>query len=117
MSESVTTNAELQAAAALIRRDFEWDNDAGAPTEDELFELLSNHIAWLIEHRLEWLLSLMYRMDIDEARVSAALHPLAAEPANIGLARLVLERQRQRAQTKRDYQPPKLDDDMADLAW
>jgi hypothetical protein len=113
----MTTGAELQAATALIRRDFEWEGESEPLTEEALFDLLANHIAWLIEHRLEWLLSLMYRLDIDEARVNAALHPAAAEPANVGLARLVLERQRQRVQTKRDYRPPKLDEDMADLAW
>ena len=37
--------------------------------------------------------------------------PTASEPANIGLARLVLERQKQRAETKRSVKPAPLDED------
>lgn len=107
-------NTQLEVAAALIRRDFEWEGADDALSEEALFQLLSDRIGWLIEHRLEWLLSLMYRLDIDENQVNAALHPLADEPVNMRLARLVLERQKQRARTKQQYQPPILDED---LAW
>jgi hypothetical protein len=97
-----------QLAAELIRRDFAIDKGLEGVSEEELFQLLADHIDWLIEHRMEWLLSLMYRMDIDEAKVQWAISPLAPEPANIGLARLVLERQKQRAHTKQTYKPEDL---------
>ena len=102
-----------QLTRELLARDFALV-DTESLTEEELFRNLADHIDWLISHRLEWLLSLMYRMDIDEDRVNRALHPSAEEPANIGLARLVLARQKQRAKTKLEYQAPKMDED---LAW
>lgn len=112
--------SNLAQAVELIRKDLEWDDAADYEKLDEaeLLDLLANRIAWLIEHRMEWLLSLMYRMDVNEAKVSAALHPMAPEPANVGLARLVLERQKQRAFTKQHIMsPPLAEEDLADLAW
>lgn len=104
MLEKETT----QLTAELIRRDFELEKTGDELSEDQLFQMLADHIDYLIERRMEWLLSLMYRMDIDEAKVQAALSPMALDPANIGLAKLVLERQKQRVHTKQTYQPEDL---------
>lgn len=104
MQENTTT----QLTAELIRRDFELEKTEDKLTEDELFQMLADHIDHMIQYRMEWLLSLMYRMDIDEAKVQAALSPIALEPANIGLARLVLDRQKQRVHTKQTYKPEDL---------
>ncbi len=103
-------DANLTEARALIARDFELETtDSSNLTEAELLELLAEQVAWHIEHRLEWLLSLMYRLDIDEQKVSRALSPLAEEPANVAIARLVIERQKQRAFTKAHYKQPHTD--------
>lgn len=104
-------DTHLHQTTDLIRRDFDLEPMAEPLTEEQLFELLAEHIEWLIEHRLEWLLSLMYRLDIAEEKVRAALSPLAPEPPHRGLARLVLERQKQRVFTKQHYRPEELDDE------
>ena len=97
-----------QLAAAMIYRDFDLDPSERTLSEAELLRLLADHVAWLLEHRMEWLLSLMYRMDIDEQQVEAALLPTATEPANLRLAKLVLARQQERARTKQRYRPEDL---------
>lgn len=97
-----------QLAASMIFRDFELDAGDQVFTEAELLHFLADHVAWLVEHRMEWLLSLMYRMDIDEKQVEAALLPNAPEPANLGLAKLILARQQERARTKQMYRPKDL---------
>ncbi|MFZ2899769.1 MAG: hypothetical protein WA004_14170 [Saprospiraceae bacterium] len=100
----------------LIVKDFELVAPEEELTEEEFFDFLSEHIAYLIEHKLEYLMSLMYRLDINEAKVHFALSPMAPEPANIGIARLVLERQRQRVATKQYYrqvQPDDMDEELA----
>lgn len=107
------TLPDTQQAADLIYRDFELAPPDAPLSEAELFDLLANHVAWLIEHRLEWLLSLLYRMDIAEHNVQAALLPNAPDPANIGIARLILDRQRQRIHTKKTYRPADLGDEWA----
>jgi hypothetical protein len=94
----------LDETAAMIVRDFEIESkEERRYSEQELFDMLADQIAYMIEYRLEFLLSLMYRLDISEKKVNAALSPGAEEPANVGLARLVLDRQKQRAFTKQFY--------------
>ena len=100
----------LEMTKELIVRDFELEVKDDLLTEEELFDLLADQVAYMIQYRLEFLLSLMYRLDIDEAKVNFALSPFCEEPANLAIARLVLERQKQRVFTKRHYKPPKLDD-------
>lgn len=88
---------------ALIVTNFELDPLEKPLSEDELLEVLAHQINYMIEYRMEFLLSLMYRLDIDEDRVNYALSPFAKEPPAIGIARLVIDRQKQRNATKAYY--------------
>lgn len=101
----------LENTRDLILKDFEIDSvESEEITEEQLLEMLAERMDFLIQNRTEFLFSLMYRLDVDERKVERALHPLAPEPAHIGLARLVLERQKQRAFTKQHYKQDKLED-------
>ncbi|NUO01298.1 MAG: hypothetical protein HUU01_11850 [Saprospiraceae bacterium] len=105
-------NHIIEDTAQLVASEFELAPFAEPEmTEEALLLALSNCIADMIQYRLEYLLSLMYRLDIDERKVNLALSPLAEEPANIGLARLVIERQKRRAFTKKHYRPGKITDE------
>lgn len=64
-----------------------------------------------MQHRMEQLMSLCYTLDVSEAAVADAFHPNAAEPANVGLARLLYARQVQRLHTKQTIKPQVLDDE------
>jgi hypothetical protein len=79
-------------------------------SEQELFDLLCNEVAIMIETRMDYLLGLMYRLDVEEYKINKALHPTNYEPANVALARLILERQKQRMFTKKHYKPPKIEE-------
>ena len=104
------SNDNLSATTELIVRDFDLEPQEESLTEEELLRLLSDVVAEMIERRLEFLLSLMYRLDIDEKKVHFALSPFCEESANIALARLILERQKQRAFTKQYYKQEDLGD-------
>lgn len=105
------TPEDLEGTKQLILRDFELqEGDEPIATEEDLLRLLADQIAHMIEFNLEVLLSNMYRLDISERKVNQALSPGNPEPANMALARLVLERQKQRAYTKKHYQQPDLGD-------
>ena len=104
------SNDNLSATTELIVRDFDLEPQEESLTEEELLRLLSDVVAEMIERRLEYLLSLMYRLDVDEKKVHFALSPLSEEPANIALAKLILERQKQRAFTKQYYKQEDLGD-------
>lgn len=91
---------ELQA---LLRRDFELEELPEGTSEQELLDALADRIAGLLEYRLEYFFSLMYRLDVSEEKVREALQPGGEEPANVALARLVIQRQKERLQTRRKY--------------
>ena len=106
-------NEQFSQTRDLIAQDFELETTEALPSEQELLLMLADQIAYMIEHRMEHLLSLMYRLDIEEAKVNFALSPLSPDPPAMALASLVLERQKKRVFTKSTYKTPPLDDD----AW
>lgn len=103
-------NQDTEQVRELIIKDFELESVREGLTEEELFDLLANQVAYMIEHQLEMLMSLMYRLDIDESKVDFALSPYSPDPANVAIAKLVLERQKQRVFTKAYYKQKPLDD-------
>jgi hypothetical protein len=93
----------LESSNAEILRDFELTIPDKELNEQELLDYLSEAIGYMIEHKLDFLLSLLYRLDVDEYKINNALLPGNPEPANVGLANLVLQRQKQRVATKKAY--------------
>jgi len=98
----------LEQTTALVAKDFGLAKTTPL-TEEELLEAIANRVAEMMEENKDLLLSYMYRLDIDEGKIHFALSPLANEPAHFALARLILNRQKQRAVTKLSYKPPKLE--------
>jgi hypothetical protein len=78
-------------------------------SEQAMLDLLAEHVGYLLEHKLDFLLSLMYRLDVEEAKINHALAPFHSIPANIALAQLIFDRQKQRLHTKRNYKPIKIE--------
>ncbi len=110
--------AEQQDLTALMNRDFELTSGEEIPaSEEELFQMLCDRIAWLIEHNMEYLLSLLYRNDVPEHKIHFALSPFDSDPANIALAKLVMERQKQRLETKKKYGKQDAGDVEEELRW
>ncbi len=102
----------------IINRDFELiTEEQEAPSEEELFQMLCDRIAWLIEHNMEYLLSLLYRNDVEEEKIHFALSPFEKEPANVAIAKLVMERQKQRLATKQQYGKQDSGDVEEELRW
>ncbi|MEY4927135.1 MAG: hypothetical protein RI894_1571 [Bacteroidota bacterium] len=83
--------------------------------EADLELWLAQHIADLLEHRTEYLFNIFYCLDVDEKKMHEALLPHAPEAADIGLAKLLIARQKQRLLTKQLYKQPKLSDE--DSGW
>jgi hypothetical protein len=84
--------------------------DTPSLTEAELLALLTERVTTLLEQQPELLMSLLYRMDVEESAILKAMHPNATDLAHIGLAKLVLERQKQRSATKKSVNVEPLDD-------
>lgn len=106
----------IQQTTALLQQDFELAAaDAEEVDEARIIQLLADEVDHLMQYKMDWLMSLLYRLDVPEAKVNVAMRPNAPEPANLGLARLLYQRQRQRAYTKATIKTPKIDDE--NLAW
>lgn len=87
-----------------------------ASDKAELLDVLTERIGQMLEQQPDYLMSLLYRLDVLEHKIKAAMHPAAPEPAHKGLARLVLERQQQRIATKRNVKPKPLEG-MEEWIW
>lgn len=118
MLKNKTMSSPDDISNQLIIKDFELlSPESDAPSEAELFQMLCDRISWLIEHNMEYLMSLLYRNDVLERKIHDALSPANPEPANVALAKLVMERQRQRLATKKQYGSQRSEEVDEDLRW
>ena len=93
----------LEETTALIIRDLNLATPSPIATEVDLLDYLSDVVAYMIEHKLDLLMSSLYRLDIDEKKINQALLPGQHDTANVALAKLIIERQKKRIETKRAY--------------
>ncbi len=107
----------MNASSELIIKEFELESTRAEVSEEELFRQLSERIAWLIEHNMEYLMSLLYRNDVAEDKIYHALSPFEEAPANEALAKLVIERQKERVKTKKKFGKQATDEVDEDLRW
>lgn len=80
-------------------------------TEEELLNLLSKQIQHLMVHDREQLWSLFYRLDITDEALRFVLNNTPSEQQSIALAKLVLDRQKKRMETKQKYKQDPIDDE------
>ncbi len=87
-------------------------------SEEEIVDILRQQIAFLLDHKRDWLLGKLYRLDIREQDIKIALN-LPNEPPSQALARLVVSRQQERSSTKSRAQVEPLDPEgeFGDLIW
>lgn len=102
--------------AQELKRVLEIDKQEMPSTDPELLLLLADHIEQMLASRPEYLMSLLYRMDVLESKIRPVFEPGAPEPVHVALARLVLERQQQRMETKSQIKPGPLED-MSGWEW
>lgn len=80
-------------------------------TEEELLNLLSEQIQHLMVHDREQLWSLFYRLDITDESLRLVLNNTPSEQQSTALAKLVLERQKKRMETKLKYKQAPIEDE------
>jgi|Wag4MinimDraft_19_1082662.scaffolds.fasta_scaffold03159_1 hypothetical protein len=80
---------------------FDIDISNPALSEAELLGVLTARVEEMLTHEPDLLMSLLYRNDIDEKLILMALQPSLHESVSTALARLVLERYKQRSASKK----------------
>jgi len=88
---------------ALIISNFEIDGTDSDVSEDELLNILTSQVEYLMDRRLDYLLSLLYRLDILEPKIKAVLYNQEIIAPARGLAQLILDRQKERVATRAKY--------------
>jgi hypothetical protein len=78
---------------------------------------LIEYISWLMEYRMDFLLSLLYRLDVTEQAIKGAIHPGNTMPPAEAIANLILERQLERLETKRKYSKPTDAEGLEGMDW
>lgn len=72
-----------------------------APDREALLCELEAHINWMIQHRFEALVQVLYRMDVDERKLRLMLQEGGHTDAARIIADLMVERQLQKLRTRR----------------
>lgn len=102
-------NDNINQTAELIANDFEMESIPHL-TEEDLLNALSEHVEYMMKYRMEVLLSTLYRLDVSEEKVEKAMSLNTILPPNVGIAQLIIDRQRRRLQTKATYKTEPLAD-------
>lgn len=88
-------------------------------TEEEVLNILSQQVDYLLKHHRDWILGKLYRLDVREIDLQRVLNQKITEPAPIAIARLIILRQHERTLTKQIYKSKPLEpsDENYDLKW
>jgi len=84
--------------------------------EEQLHQLLATEINRLIQENFSWLVHLLYRMDISEKKIRSLLREYPDNSAGSIIARLVIERQKQKLIYKKEH-PPESDNISDEEKW
>ena len=98
---------DLQTGLALIRKDFslaqdEFDLKPDELTSSHLLDRLTRLVAYLMEKDFGKLLQVLYRIDIPEEKLKAALASNEGSPSEL-VAQMIFEREMQKVETRKRY--------------
>ena len=85
-------------------------------TENELAALLSGRINDLIRNDMNYLITALYRIDVDERKIREMLTKNKGTDAALIIAHLVIERQKQKIKTRSMF-TPRVDDINEEDKW
>lgn len=94
----------LQQTTGFVIQEFGMEIDQPDQiTEEQLRDMLGECVLYWIEHNLEHLFAILYRLDVDEPSVHRAFAPQAVEPANLVIAQLIIDREKEKIYSRKKY--------------
>lgn len=93
---------EIKDVYSIISRNFEVET-SGELTIESLVKLLSLRIRELLDRNLEKLVSIMYRIDLNQAKVDKIFENTSKDEIAYQLSELIIERQIEKVRTRRLY--------------
>jgi hypothetical protein len=95
-----------------IKRQFDLEKISGT-SEGEMIGLLSKRISEMLDSETDLLFSTLYRLDIYESKINAILN--SPEDTATGLARLVIDRQKQKVKSRTEHKEKSGGDSFIDI--
>ncbi len=94
----------LELAGQLAAKDLQLHTNGAIAISnyDKLVQWLAEEIQALLDHDFEKLLNMLYRIDVSERKAGEALS--SDDPA-LSIAKLVIERELQKVETRMKYKP------------
>lgn len=86
----------------LLNKDIE-SNFPGNITTDELYNRLTNFINDLIQSDFQKLVTILYRIDVDEKKLKRILKEETGKDAAVIIANLIIERELQKIETRKKF--------------
>lgn len=80
--------------------------DIAVVKDKKIFAQLSLYVNGLINNDFEYLLSLLYRIDVDEKKIRFLLDSKPGTNAGELIAGLIIERQLEKIKSKKQFKPP-----------
>ena len=77
--------------------------------DNDFLQVVTKRVAELMESNMELFFNHLYRMDIDERKVHKILNFSKEESVYISIAKIIIERQKKRLETKRKYKQGNID--------
>lgn len=92
-----------QVTRYILKDIFEVDTASNQNTSgDILYHQLVDHIAYLLDHNRDFLMSLLYRLDVRERSIKEFNSDIPLSPAEV-IAQLIIARQVERIKTKESF--------------
>ena len=95
-------NKDIKIITGLVNKDIGVEVPETAD-EQELLNAIINRVSWMLEYDTDLLMSYLYRLDVLEHKINAALMPGSPLPASEALGVLIYQRQKERVETKKKY--------------
>lgn len=101
------TSRDLETGLALVRKDFNLDSselglEGQELTKEKFIQKLSSLVAYLMEKDFSRLLQILYRIDISEEQLKAALTPGQVMPSDL-IAQMIFDREMQKVETRKRF--------------
>ena len=93
---------DTKIISGLIQKDINIETPETADEKDLLIAII-DRVAWMLEYDTDLLMSYLYRLDILEHKIDAALQPGNPLTAAEALGVLILQRQKERVESKKKY--------------
>ena len=101
--------SEEGSLLTILQKEFSLDL-GHLTSREELTERLSVHINDLINHNFDLLVGILYRIDISEKKLGQLLGANPGRQAPLLIAELIIDRQLQKIETRKEFSAPKRPD-------